>query len=49
MLIKIFHGAGFDDLVKQTRSSFNKVLIRKPLASRARSKETYLLAKGYNL
>ena len=49
MLIKIFHGVGFDDLVKQARASFEKVVIRKPLASRARSKETYLLAKGYNL
>ncbi|MBN9230630.1 MAG: 23S rRNA (uridine(2552)-2'-O)-methyltransferase RlmE [Legionella sp.] len=49
MLIKMFHGAGFDDLVKQAKSSFAKVVIRKPAASRARSKETYLLAKGYNL
>ena len=49
MLIKVFHGAGFDDLVKQARASFDKVVIRKPAASRARSKETYLLAKGYNL
>ena len=49
MLIKVFHGSGFDDLVKQARASFDKVVIRKPLASRARSKETYLLAKGYNL
>lgn len=49
MLIKIFHGSGFDDLVKQARSSFDKVVIRKPAASRSRSKETYLLAKGYNL
>lgn len=49
MLIKIFHGTGFDDLVKQARSAFDKVVIRKPLASRARSKETYLLAKGFNL
>ena len=49
MLIKMFHGAGFDDLVKQAKSSFAKVVIRKTAASRARSKETYLLAKGYNL
>jgi 23S rRNA (uridine2552-2'-O)-methyltransferase len=49
MLIKLFHGPGFDDLVKQARSSFEKVMVRKPLASRSRSKETYLLAKGYNL
>lgn len=49
MLVKIFHGSGFDDLVKQAKCSFEKVVIRKPAASRARSKETYLLAKGYNL
>lgn len=49
MLIKLFHGAGFDELVKKARRQFNKVVIRKPSASRARSRETYLLAKGYNL
>jgi 23S rRNA (uridine2552-2'-O)-methyltransferase len=49
MLIKIFHGAGFDDLIKQARTRFEKVVIRKPMASRSRSRETYLLAKGYNL
>jgi len=47
MLMKIFHGAGFDDLIKQARQEFSKVIIRKPAASRARSRETYLLAKGY--
>ncbi|KTC94438.1 23S rRNA (uridine(2552)-2'-O)-methyltransferase RlmE [Legionella erythra] len=49
MLIKIFHGAGFDDLIKEARTRFEKVVIRKPMASRSRSRETYLLAKGYNL
>lgn len=49
MLVKIFHGTGFDELVKKARASFDKVVIRKPSASRSRSKETYLLAKGYNL
>ncbi|MFI4918229.1 MAG: 23S rRNA (uridine(2552)-2'-O)-methyltransferase RlmE [Legionellales bacterium] len=49
MLIKIFHGSGFDELLKQARLSFDKVVIRKPSASRSRSKETYLLAKGYNV
>lgn len=49
MLVKIFHGAGFEEIVKQARLSFDKVVIRKPSASRSRSKETYLLAKGYNL
>lgn len=49
ILIKIFHGAGFDELLKHARQAFSKVIIRKPDASRARSKETYLLAKGYKL
>ena len=49
MLMKIFHGAGFDEIVKEVRKHFEKVVIRKPQASRSRSRETYLLAKGYNL
>lgn len=49
LLVKVFHGVGFDALVKNARTSFAKVTIRKPSASRSRSKETYLLAKGYNL
>lgn len=49
MLMKIFHGEGFDELVKQIRLRFDRVVIRKPSASRSRSRETYLLAKGYNL
>ena len=49
MLIKVFQGAGFDTLVTATRASFKKVSIRKPMASRAQSREMYLLAKGYNL
>ncbi|MBX9704600.1 MAG: 23S rRNA (uridine(2552)-2'-O)-methyltransferase RlmE [Silvanigrellaceae bacterium] len=49
LFMKVFHGEGFDDLVKTVRQQFQKVVIRKPLASRGRSRETYLLAKGYNL
>lgn len=49
LLMKVFHGEGFDDLVKSVRSQFNRVVIRKPSASRSRSRETYLLAKDYNL
>ena len=49
LLMKVFHGAGFDELVKQVRQRFERVSIRKPLASRSRSRETYLLAKGFNL
>ena len=49
LLMKVFHGTGFDDIIKQARIEFKRVVIRKPLASRARSRETYMLAKGYNL
>lgn len=47
ILIKVFQGEGFDDLVKQLRKSFTRVLIRKPKASRPKSSEVYLLAMGY--
>lgn len=49
LLMKVFHGTGFDELVKNVRSRFSKVVVRKPQASRSRSRETYLLAKGFNL
>ena len=42
--IKVFQGTGFDNYVKACRAAFTKVAIRKPKASRARSKEVYLLA-----
>jgi 23S rRNA (uridine2552-2'-O)-methyltransferase len=42
-VVKIFHGEGFDEYVKQTRSLFEKVQVRKPSASRPRSREVYLL------
>jgi 23S rRNA (uridine2552-2'-O)-methyltransferase len=48
-LAKVFQGSGFDVLLQQTRNNFSKVVIRKPQASRARSREIYLLAKGYGL
>ncbi len=44
---KVFHGAGFDDYMKACRSSFKKVVTRKPDASRARSPEVYLVASGF--
>ncbi len=46
LLVKMFQGAGFDPLLKELRLGFTKVLIRKPEASRARSAEVYLLARG---
>ena len=42
-LVKIFVGSGFDELVKEMRSQFDKVVTRKPKASRDRSSEVYLL------
>lgn len=47
LVAKVFHGDGFDELLKATRSKFKKVQIRKPDASRARSKEQYLVAKDF--
>ena len=49
LFMKVFHGEGFDALVKEIRSNFQRVVIKKPQASRPRSRETYLLAKGYKL
>ena len=44
---KVFHGEGFDELFRDVRDSFDKVLTRKPEASRPRSREVYLVAKGF--
>ncbi len=46
-LVKVFQGAGFDAYVQEVRKSFKQVLIRKPKASRPRSNEVYILAKGF--
>jgi len=46
-LIKMFQGEGFDEFCSQVRGSFTSVVIRKPKASRARSNEVYILAKGF--
>ena len=43
-VVKVFQGDGFDAYVQITRQTFNKVSIKKPKASRPRSKEVYLLA-----
>jgi len=42
-LVKVFVGSGFEEIVKIMRESFDKVLTRKPKASRDRSTEVYLL------
>lgn len=46
-LIKIFQGEGFDTYLKMVRENFEKVQMRKPLSSRDRSREQYLLARGF--
>lgn len=45
-LIKVFQGAGFQELVTAARARFTRVRFLKPEASRARSAEMYLLATG---
>ena len=45
-LVKLFQGEGFDALLKDLRSRYDKVLMRKPKASRPRSREVYALARG---
>jgi 23S rRNA (uridine2552-2'-O)-methyltransferase len=42
-LVKVFIGEGFEEIVKLMRESFEKVVTRKPKASRDRSSEVYLL------
>lgn len=44
---KLFQGAGSDEYLKEVRAAFDKVSIRKPAASRSRSREVYLVAKGF--
>ena len=44
---KMFQGSGSDEYLKELRTSFEKVLIRKPAASRAESREVYIVAKGF--
>jgi 23S rRNA (uridine2552-2'-O)-methyltransferase len=44
---KVFQGVGYEEYVKDVRTSFDKVLVRKPDASRPRSREVYIVAKGF--
>lgn len=46
LLMKVFHGEGFDGLMRQLRGAFSQVAVRKPEASRDRSSETYVVARG---
>jgi 23S rRNA (uridine2552-2'-O)-methyltransferase len=44
---KMFQGSGSDAYLKELRTSFEKVLTRKPGASRAESREVFIVAKGF--
>ncbi|VAX05987.1 23S rRNA (uridine(2552)-2'-O)-methyltransferase [hydrothermal vent metagenome] len=46
-LVKVFTGEGLDEYKKTMRPLFEKIIVRKPDASRPRSREIYLLARGY--
>ena len=43
---KVFHGEGFDEYMRLVKGSFERVVTRKPDASRPRSREVYIVAKG---
>ena len=46
LLVKAFQGSGFPPLLARIRSGFEQVVSRKPGASRSRSREMYILARG---
>ncbi|GAA6140840.1 RlmE family RNA methyltransferase [Hydrogenophaga sp. 5NK40-0174] len=46
LVVKLFHGAGYDDMVKLFRQTFKTVKPLKPKSSRDRSSETFLIGKG---
>jgi len=48
-LVKVFQGTGSDDFMREMRSCFDSVQVRKPDASRPRSREVYLLGRGLKL
>ncbi|MFC5522400.1 RlmE family RNA methyltransferase [Polaromonas jejuensis] len=46
LVVKLFHGSGYDDLVKLFQASFKVVKRMKPKASRPNSSETFLVGMG---
>jgi 23S rRNA (uridine2552-2'-O)-methyltransferase len=47
LVVKAFQGEGFADLERRFRVCFDKVYVRKPKASRDRSREVFLVARGF--
>lgn len=48
-LVKVFQGEGSEAYLRTLRQDFDKVIVRKPRASRPRSREVYILARGLNV
>ncbi|VFP87386.1 Ribosomal RNA large subunit methyltransferase E [Candidatus Erwinia haradaeae] len=48
-VVKAFHGEGFEEYLKEIRSQFKQVRIRKPESSRVHSREVYIVATGRQL
>ncbi|MFT5138685.1 MAG: 23S rRNA (uridine2552-2'-O)-methyltransferase [Lysobacterales bacterium] len=48
-ICKLFQGEGSDEFLQQCRSGFEKLVVRKPKASRPRSREVYVLGRGRKL
>lgn len=46
-IAKAFQGEGYEAFVKEVRNHFDTVVIRKPEASRSRSREVYVVGKGF--
>jgi|TARA_B110000444_G_C18580303_1_gene473627 23S rRNA (uridine2552-2'-O)-methyltransferase len=46
-VVKVFHGEGFDQYMLELKKRFKRVVSRKPEASRPRSREVYVVAKGF--
>jgi len=46
LIVKAFHGSGFSQIVETFKTRFTRVVERKPKASRDKSSETFLVARG---
>jgi 23S rRNA (uridine2552-2'-O)-methyltransferase len=49
LLVKLFQGAGFEQIMRDARSRYGRVVTKKPKASRSRSPEIYLLARQFGM
>ena len=47
LVVKVFQGAGLEAFQRAVRERFEKAYLRKPKASRDRSREHYVVAKGF--